>query len=125
MFKTKLQSKIRPPPKSVFGIHDLIGLSYLSQIRVGLSNLNLHKIKHNFRDTINPMCPIRNDGIEDTEHFLLLCPSFDTQLRDLLAGVSEPLRLLAQINSLSRNVLLQLLLHGDRYSNMHVWIRAP
>ena len=29
VFKTKLLSRIRPPPKSVFGIHDPIGLSYL------------------------------------------------------------------------------------------------
>ena len=114
VLKTKLLSRIRPPPKSVFGIHDPIGLSYLSQIRVGLSKLNFHKFKHNFRDTINPMCPT-NDGIEDTEHFLLLCPSFDTQRRDLLAGVSELLQPLAQIDSLSRNVLLQLLLYGDKH----------
>ena len=80
---------------------------------VGLNKLNFHKFKHNFRDTINPLCPT-NDGIEDTEHFLLLCPAFDTEQRDLLPGVSELVRPLAQINSLSRNVLLQLLLYGDK-----------
>ena len=37
-FKSKLLSIIRPPAKPVFGIHDPLGLSYLSQIRVGLSN---------------------------------------------------------------------------------------
>ena len=73
-FKTKLLSKIRPLPNSIFRIHDPAGLSYLTQLRVGLSKLNFHKFKHNFRDTINPMCPT-NDGIEDTEHFLLLCTS--------------------------------------------------
>ena len=91
VFKTKLLSIIRPPAKPVLGIHDPRGLSYLSQIRVGLSRLNFHKFKHNFRDTIDPMCPT-NDGIEDTEHFLLLCPSFDVQRRHLLAGVSVLLR---------------------------------
>ena len=55
VFKRKLLSKIRPLPKSVFGIHDPRGLSYLTQLRVGLSKLNFHKFKHNFRDTINPM----------------------------------------------------------------------
>ena len=85
VFKTKLLSKIRPPPaKPVFGIQDPTGLSYLSQIRVGLSRLNFHKFKQNFRDTVNLMCPT-NDGIEDPEHFLLLCPSFDVQRRHLLA----------------------------------------
>ena len=68
VFKTKLLSKIRPSAKSVFGIHDPIGLSYLLQIRGGLSKLNFHKFKHNFRDTVSPICPT-NDGIEDTEHF--------------------------------------------------------
>ena len=89
-----------------------VGLSYLSQVGAGLSKLNFHKFKNNIRDTVNPMLPT-NDGIEDTKH-LLLCPSLDTQRRDFLAGVAELLRPLAQINSLSRNVLLQLLLYVDK-----------
>ena len=113
MFKTKLLSLIHLPVKSVFGIHDLIGLSYLYQIRVELSRLNFHKFKHNFWDTVNPMCP-KNDGIEDTEHFLLLCPSFNILRRDLVAGVSILLRPFAQINSFSNNALIQLLLYGDK-----------
>ena len=36
------------------------------------------------------------------------------ELKNLLAGVSELLQPLAQIVSLSRNVLLQLLLYGDK-----------
>ena len=59
------------------------------------------------------MC-LTNDGIKDTKHILSLCPSFDIQRRDLLAGDSELLRPVAQINSLLRNVLLQLLLFGDK-----------
>ena len=112
VFKTKLLSKICPSAKSVFGIHDPIGLSYLLQIRVGLSKLNIHKFKHNFRDTVNPMCPT-NEGNEDTEHFLLLCPSFDIQRQDLLPGVSELLRPFVQIETLPNNVLVQYLLYGN------------
>ena len=59
--------------------------------RVGLSKLCFHKFKHNFKDSINPMCP-SNDGIETTEHFLLLCPSFEVERRNLIAGVFELLR---------------------------------
>ena len=55
VFKKKLLSVIRPPAKSIFGISDPVGLSYLTQIRVGLSKSNLHKFLHNFRDTVNPM----------------------------------------------------------------------
>ena len=78
MLQANLLSIICPPAKSIFGIYGPIGFSYLSQIRVGLSKLNYHKFKHNFRDNVNPMCPT-NEGIEDTEHFLLPCPSFDVQ----------------------------------------------
>ena len=111
-FKKKLLAIIRPPAKPVFGIHDPIGLSHLTQLRVGLSKLNLHKFQHNFRDALNPMCP-SNDGIEDTEHFLLLCPSFDMQRRDLLAGVLAILRTFGY-NNLSNKVLTQYLLYGNK-----------
>ena len=58
------------------------------------------------------MCPT-NDGIEDTEHFLLLCPSFDEPRRDLLAGVSALLRPLGHTNP-SNEFLMQILLYGDK-----------
>ena len=89
------------------------GLAYLTQLRVGLSlsQLSFHNFKHNFRDTINPMCPT-NDGIEDTEHFLLLCSSFEAPCRDL-AGVSALLRLLGD-TCLSNEFLMQILLYGDK-----------
>ena len=113
VFKKKLLSIIRPPAKSVFEIHDPLGLSYLSQLRVGLSKLNFHKFKHNFKDTLNPLCPT-NDGIEDTEYFLLLCPSFYVQRRDLLAEISQLLQPFVQINNLSNTALIKLLLYGDK-----------
>ena len=59
------------------------------------------------------MCPT-SDGIEDTEHFLLLCPSFDAQRRDLFAGIVELIRPFIQITDLSNDSLIQLLLYGDQ-----------
>ena len=55
-FKKQLLGLIRPPSKSVYGTHDPKRLSILTQLRVGLSKLNYHKFKHNFRDTLNPLC---------------------------------------------------------------------
>ena len=49
--RPKVLSKIHPLPKSVVRIHDPRVLSYLTQLRVGLSKLNFHKFKHNLRDT--------------------------------------------------------------------------
>ena len=81
------------------------------QLGVGLSKLNFHKFAHNFRDTINPMCPT-SDGIEDTEHFLLLYPTFDVQRRYLLTGIAELLRPSVEIANISNDALAQLLLYG-------------
>ena len=111
VFKKKLLSIIRPLVKS-FGIQDPTGLSYLSQLRVGLSKLNFHQLKYNFRDTLNPMCPT-NDGIEGTEHFLLLCTSFVEPRKDLLAGRFALLRPY-EYTDLQNHFLLQILLHGYR-----------
>ena len=63
--------------------YDPKALAILTQLRVGLSKLNFHKFRHNFRDTINPLYPT-NDGVEDTEHFLLFCHSYDGPRSDPL-----------------------------------------
>ena len=55
-----------------------------------------------------------SDGIEDTEHFPLLCPSFDAQRRVLFAGIVELVRPFRQITDLSIDSLTQLLLYGDQ-----------
>ena len=78
-----------------------------------LSKLNFHKFKHNFKDTINPMCPV-NDGIEDTEHFLLLCNSFREQRFSLLAGVNDVLEACGHSESADIN-MLQILPNGNKH----------
>ena len=51
-FKKKILSLSRPLLQPVFSINYPKGLAVLTQLRVGLSKLNLHKFKHNFKDTI-------------------------------------------------------------------------
>ena len=111
IFKNKLLSLIRPPPKQVYSIHDPTGLAILTQLRVGLSRLNLHKFRHNFRDTLNPMCP-SNDGVEDTEHFWLHCHSYDACRTDLLDCVNSTLQPY-DLPNLSNALILKLILYGD------------
>ena len=123
-FKFKLSSLICPPPpaKPIYGVHDPKGLAILTQLRVGLSKLNLHKFRHNFKDTLDPMCSI-NDGIEDTEHFLLFCHMYDVQRHDLLGRVNTIL-LTKGPSNLSNEILLKVLLYGDErlstYSNSQI-----
>ena len=80
-------------------------------MRVGLRKLSFRKFKHNFRDSINPMCP-NNDGFETMEHVLLLCPAFEIDRRNLLTRVFELLQSLGYTD-LSNEGLIQLLLYGD------------
>ena len=58
-----------PNANSIFGIHDPKGLRYIFQLRVSLSLLRIHKLRHNFDDTPSDICSC-NQGIEDTNHFL-------------------------------------------------------
>ena len=113
VLKKKLFSQIRPPPNSVYGIHNPKGIAFLTQLRMGLSKLNFHNFKHNFKDKINPMCPV-NDSIEDTEHFLRLCNSFREQRFSLLAGVKDVLEACGHSESADIN-MLQILLFGNKH----------
>ena len=56
------------------------------------------------------MCPI-NDGMEDTEHFLLLCDSFKEHRCNLLTDVNVLLQ--KSGHSVWSNIFLQHLLYGD------------
>ena len=47
---------IRPKCSETYGIHNLLGLKLLVCLRLGLTHLNDHKLYHNFRDYINPLC---------------------------------------------------------------------
>ena len=77
-FKKKILSLIRPSLHPVYRIHDPKGLAILTQFDIGLRKLNLHKFKHNFKETVYPMYPV-NYGVQYTEHFLLLCPRYVEQ----------------------------------------------
>ena len=110
-FKKKILSLIRPPLQPVFSIHDPKGLAVLTQLRVGLSKLNFHKFKHNFKDTVNPMCLI-NDGNDDAEHYLWLCCRNDEQRKGLLDAISILLQPLG-FPKLPSRTLLKILLYGD------------
>ena len=80
------------------------------QLRAGLRKLNFRQFKHDFKDTLNPLCLI-NDGIEDMEHLLLLCYAYDIHRHDLLDSVNAMLRPHGLSNYPNKE-LLQILLHG-------------
>ena len=109
-FKIKLLKLICPLPKPVYSIYDPIGLAILTPVR--LSKLNSHKFRHNFREAINPLCP-SNDGIEDAEHYLLLCCSYVGLRYDLLASVAAIFQLYSLSSPSSNQELVKVILYGD------------
>ena len=98
----------------MFLSHDNIGQSWITQLRVGLSPLNLHKFAKEFQDTHDPMC-VAGDGIEDTEHFLLFCRLYHPIRRDLFNNIN--LLLQKNINTLPNAEITKLLLFGDSKLN--------
>ena len=70
--KSHLLPSIRPKIKGTFGIHDALGFRCLFQLRVNLSPLRSHKMRHKFSDTPSETCEC-NLGIEDVRHFLFEC----------------------------------------------------
>ena len=75
--KAHLVSLFRPPAKPIYGIHDPVSLRTLFQLRVGLSKLRHHKKRHNFLDTPSDQCLCKT-GIEDCDHFFLVCPFYNS-----------------------------------------------
>ena len=56
----------------MYAIYDMSGFKLLTSLRLNFNYLNEHKLRENFKDTINPM---RTCGFEHeaTDHYLPLC----------------------------------------------------
>ena len=67
---------------SIYDIHNPLGVKYLTRLRIGFSHLKEHRFKHNFQDSIVPMCSC-NSGIETKIHFFLHCANFNTKRQTL------------------------------------------
>ena len=117
MFKSRLIKLIRPNKYETYGVYDPNGLRFLTQLRVGLSVLREHKFRHSFCDTSDPMC-LLNDGVENTEHYMLLCQDFNQQRTLLFRKVFDVLSEMGvNVNDLSQCALLHILLYGDSRLN--------
>ena len=107
-FKTSIVDIIRPPKKEIFSIHNPEGSKHLYQLRVGLSPLRSHKFAHNFQDTPSNFC-LCGIGIEETAHYLFLCPYFADQRNRLFSLVTT---IYQDFSSLSTTEKVNALLYG-------------
>ena len=83
IFKKHLLNFIRPNSNNVFNINNQLGLKLLERLRIGFSHLKEHKFKHNFQDSVDPLCSYVND-IESAAHFFLHYANVTTQRQTLL-----------------------------------------
>ena len=87
-FKKNILQFIRPTANSVNNCHNPKETKLIMRIRLGLSYLREHKFKHNFEETLNPLCNC-DLGIESTTHFFLHCPLFTNKRYTLLSTLSS------------------------------------
>ena len=114
MFKKSLLSFIRPNSRPVFNIIDPTGLKLLTRLRVNLSHLREHKFRHNFLDTVNPLCSCSLE-IESTSHYLLRCPFYRCLRKTLLDNIVD---IIGSVSGLSDDKLVDLLLYGNNMYSM-------
>ena len=95
--------------KSLFDIFYLDGIKWIFQLRVGLSQLRSHKKAHNFQDTPDDKCCCTLNS-ETTIHYLLHCPNFVEQRRELFRVLNP---LLNNTRFLDDEHSVRLLLYGD------------
>ena len=105
---------IRTIPNSAFSVADIYEIKIFTRLHVGLSHLREHKLRHNFQDTINPLCSCSLE-IESISYFFLPCRNNITPRTNLM---NELPKLDSNILNLDEISLTKLLLYGDsKYEN--------
>ena len=74
---------MRPSSNSIFICHSPKGIKLITRLRLGLSHLREQTFRHNFQDTLNPVC-FCGDDIETKMNHLLHCPNYLDKRRTLL-----------------------------------------
>ena len=115
IFCKSLLNFIKPMANSIFNIYDATGVKLLTRLRLGFSHLNEHKFRHNFQETLNPMCSCMAEA-ETTCHFLLRCCNFTNIRMSLMNDLSH---IDNSFTLLTENKLVDLLLFGcDKYDSL-------
>ena len=96
-FKRNVLKFIRLSKNSIFLCNNPKGIQLLIRLRLGSSHLRDHKFKHNFQDTVNPICNCGED-IETLCHYLLQCSLYVNErlaLPNLIQGIDNSILELA------------------------------
>ena len=110
-FKSKVLKFIRPSENSIFLCNNPKGIQLLTRLRLGLSHLREHKFKHNFQDTLNPICNCGED-IETSCHYLLHCSLYTNERLALLNIIQD---IDKSILELTDSHIVKVLLYGGKF----------
>ena len=100
--------------RSLFSVHDPVGVKMLTRLRLQFSHLNEHKFRHNFKDCMSSMCDCGAET-KTTSHFFLRCQFFANERQKLRDDVY---RLDSSIKHLNGESLIDVLLYGsDRFND--------
>ena len=110
LFRKSLLNFIRPSTSKVYNINATVGIKLITRLRLGFSHLREHKLKHNFQDTLNPLCSCSTE-VESTSHYFLRCHFFDA----LRATLMNDLRYIdSDLPTLRDENLTNILLYGNQ-----------
>ena len=74
-FKSMLKNVFSLNQRSLFSIHEPVGVKLLKRLRLQFIHLNEHKFRHNFKDCVSPMCDCGAET-KTTSRFFLRCQIF-------------------------------------------------
>ena len=115
-FKKALLSFVKTSENSVIAINDNNGIKLLTRLRLNFSHLNEHKFRHNFLNTLNPMCSCGSEP-ETTAHFLLRCQNHVMNRSKLLKNVYN---LDQTLRNYDDDHLIHILLYGSEKFNFNL-----
>ena len=88
VFKSKLLAFIRPVQRSIYDVFNPQGLKFLTRLRLGLGHLNEGRFRHNFKDSINPLCSSSLE-VENKLYFFLHCQHYSIFRMGLMKKVNQ------------------------------------
>ena len=113
-FKSMLKNFFSLNQRSLFSIHDPVGVKLFIRLRHQFSHLNEHKFRHNFKECMSPMCDCGAET-ETTSHVFLRCQFFANERQTLRDDVYW---LDTSIKHLNEESLIDVLLYGsDRFND--------
>ena len=109
--KGKIVKFTRPSENSVFFRNNPKAIQLLTRLKLALSHLQEHKFRHNFQDTLNPICNC-GENIESSCHYLLHCSLYTNER---LAFRNDVQDIYDSILELNDSHIVEVLLHGKKF----------